>query len=159
MGLLLGVNNLAEEGYPGHDLKQNLLQEKLVDFFLDGLECNDMVKQLLRLRPETLDQALELAIHEQVTNKMFQLRRGPTTTTLNSIQREPRHLGKNENCTKQHDLDLRLTRLEQEVGVLLSQSRELTSNQNDVPRTYAEVVQGHLFCNCVLACNFPFVLK
>ena len=141
------VRGLAEEGYPGHDLKQNLLQEKLVDFFLDGLECNDMVKQLLRLRPETLDQALELAIHEQVTNKMFQLRRGPTTTTLNSIQREPRHFGENENCTKQHDLDLRLTRLEQEVGVLLSQSRELTSNQNDVPRTYAEVVQGHLFCN------------
>ena len=70
------IISLAEESYPGHDLDGGLLQEQLVEIFVDGLLDNYMAKRLLRMRPGDMAKALHLATQEQQVSRTYELRRG-----------------------------------------------------------------------------------
>ena len=72
---LLNVAKIAYE----EKLDEDYIQQQLVENFLDGLTDDGMVRRLIRLKPATLDKALEHASAEQQTQKVFNLRRGHTT--------------------------------------------------------------------------------
>ena len=68
--------SLAEECYPTEDLEHSaVLQEQLIEFFVDGLQDAAMAKRLLRLRPTRMTTALKWATTEQSANRAFELRR------------------------------------------------------------------------------------
>ena len=81
------IHSLAEESYPGQDIRQPVLQEQLMEIFVDGLAESSMARRLLRVRPETLDHALRLATQEQSANRTFQLRRGEEEMEVDEIRR------------------------------------------------------------------------
>ena len=70
----------AKIAYEEEKLSNDYIQEQLVEYFVDGLQEDAIVKRLLRLRPEKLDDALKIATEEQQTQKAFDLRRGNTDT-------------------------------------------------------------------------------
>ena len=68
--------SLAEECYPTEDLENSaVLQEQLIEVYVDGLHDVEMAKPLLRLRPARMTTALKLAAMEQSANRTFELRR------------------------------------------------------------------------------------
>ena len=67
--------SLAEEVFPATELGQPLLQEQLIEIFVDGIRDGATAKRLLRLRPTNMATALKLALQEQTANRAFQLRR------------------------------------------------------------------------------------
>ena len=81
------ILSLAEESYPGQDIRQPVLQEQLMEIFVDGLTEASMAKRLLRVRPDTLNHALRLATQEQSANRTFQLRRGEEEMEVDEITR------------------------------------------------------------------------
>ena len=79
------ILSLAEESYPGQDIRQPVLQEQLMEIFVDGLAESSMARRLLRVRPDTLNHALRLATQEQSANRTFQLRRGEEDMEVDEI--------------------------------------------------------------------------
>ena len=79
------IISLAEESYPGQDLRQAVLQEQLIEIFVDGLKESAMAKRLLRVRPDTLNHALRLATQEQQANRTFELRRGEEPMEVDTL--------------------------------------------------------------------------
>ena len=71
--------NTARIAYEEEKLDEDYIQQQLVENFLDGLTDDGMVRRLIRLKPATLDKALEHATAEQQAQKVFNLRRGHTT--------------------------------------------------------------------------------
>ena len=70
---------IAKSAYDEANMKEDYLQQQLVEHFLDGLADDGMVRRLIRLKPTTLDKALEHATAEQQAQKAFNIRRGHAT--------------------------------------------------------------------------------
>ena len=66
----------ARHAYGDSQLKDPLVQQQLVEIFLEGLGDDNMVRRLIRLKPTTLEAALRHATSEQQAKKAFDLRRG-----------------------------------------------------------------------------------
>ena len=90
------IISLAEESYPGHNLTNNVLQEQLIEIFVDGLLDNSMAKRLLRARPGNMTAALHLATQEQQATRTYELRRGEQPMEVDVIhgrdQPDPQHI-------------------------------------------------------------------
>ena len=69
----------AQEVFDSDQLKQDYIQQQIVEFFLDGLSSDVMARRLIRLKVNKMDKALEHALAEQQAQKSFDLRRGPST--------------------------------------------------------------------------------
>ncbi len=68
---------LAEEAYTIDDLQEHVLQAQLVEIVIDGLVEDRTARRLIKMRPDTIDRALELATEEQQATRTFNLwRRG-----------------------------------------------------------------------------------
>ena len=67
----------AQEVFDSDQLKQDYIQQQIVEFFLDGLSSDVMARRLIRLKVTKMDKALEHALAEQQAQKSFDLRRGP----------------------------------------------------------------------------------
>ena len=69
----------AQEVFDSDQLKQDYIQQQIVEFFLDGLSSDVMARRLIRLKVNKMDKALEHALSEQQAQKSFDLRRGLST--------------------------------------------------------------------------------
>ena len=72
---------VARSAYTEDKLKNEFVQQQLVEYFTDGILCDNTMKRLVRKKPETLDKALEFATEEQQIQRAFGLRRGQDSTT------------------------------------------------------------------------------
>ena len=70
---------VAKSAYTEEKLQEEYIQLEMVEHFLDGLTDDGMVRRLIRLKPKTLDDALQKATDEQQVQKSFNLRRGHVT--------------------------------------------------------------------------------
>ena len=66
----------AAHAFGDEQMKESFVQLQLVEIFVDGLSDDHMVRRLIRLKPNTLADALRLATSEQQAKKAFDLRRG-----------------------------------------------------------------------------------
>ena len=66
----------ARHAFGDDQLQDGFVQQQLVEIFLDGLVDDQMVRRLIRSKPETLERALDLSCAEQQARKAFDLRRG-----------------------------------------------------------------------------------
>ena len=70
------VIELSEEAYEAQELRSPILQTQLRDIFIDGLKDDNMVRKLMRQRPDGLADAVDFAIMQQSTDRAFAVRRG-----------------------------------------------------------------------------------
>ena len=70
------IMTVAASAFGLAERKDRHVQQQLIEYFVDGLRDDNMVRKLIRQKPETLERALEMATNEQQTNKSFDLRRG-----------------------------------------------------------------------------------
>ena len=53
-----------------------MIQQQLVDAFVQGVMSDKVARRIIEKRPDTLRAAVKVAVDQQVTNKQFDLRRG-----------------------------------------------------------------------------------
>lgn len=69
------IRRTALDAYPGQNINNPVISEVLVNSLIDGCIQDRIAQKLLRSRPDSFDAALTLAIREQQTNKLFEMRR------------------------------------------------------------------------------------
>lgn len=69
------IFHLADEAYIGHNMSDPLIQNVLVDTLIEGVASDAISRKLIRDRPNSLDNALAIAIKEQQDAKSFEIRR------------------------------------------------------------------------------------
>lgn len=69
------IITLGEEAFETLDLSHVLIQQQLVDAFIQGVRDDKIARRIIEKRPETLALAVKIATNQQMTNKTFQLRR------------------------------------------------------------------------------------
>ena len=71
------IRQLADEAYPQVNLQQGLIQNSLIEAFIDGVHNDGIAKKLMRNRPQfqNFDQAVDAAVQEQQVTKQFGVRR------------------------------------------------------------------------------------
>jgi hypothetical protein len=79
------IVSLADESYPGQNLASTVLQEQLIEVFVDGLLDNLIAKRLIRARPGNMAAALHLATQEQQASRTYELRRGELTMEVDML--------------------------------------------------------------------------
>ena len=82
---LLGV---AEQAWPGEPLSQPLIQQQLIDVFIDGLLDSAIARKVLREAPDTLGRAVHIAVNEQNLTKKFTLRNCAPPSSQPRVKRE-----------------------------------------------------------------------
>ena len=81
--------SLAEQSYPGQ-MTDNILQEQLIEIFVDGLLEPNMAKRLIRARPQNMAAALHMATQEQQAIRTYELRRGETPMEVDNVRSQDR---------------------------------------------------------------------
>ena len=77
----------AAEAYPGRGaLEDAVVQQTLVDIFIDGVISNTIARKLIKAKPATLRAAITLATAEQQAVRAFNLRRGEEPMEIDSLQ-------------------------------------------------------------------------
>ena len=71
---------VARSAFTEDKLENEFVQQQLVEYFTDGILCDNTMKKLVRKKPETLEKALEFATEEQQVQRAFGLRRGQDST-------------------------------------------------------------------------------
>ena len=66
----------ARSAFDNDKLKDEYVQQQLVEYFLDGLTDDNMVRKLIRKKPTKMAKALEYATEEQQVQRSFEIRRG-----------------------------------------------------------------------------------
>lgn len=135
--------SLAEEAFDADDIGDDVIQQQIIEIFVDGLTSDPMARKLIRSKPNTLENALKLATEEQQATRSFALRRG----TGRSVEpMEVDNLDSSPSRAPQNEAEDRLTAVEETLGSLVTQVTQLVRNQENGPsspqRTYAQVVQG-----------------
>lgn len=81
-GLSEGTHNFAEririaaeEAFPGEDPNTATIQVTMIEVFIDGLGSDYVAKKLIKLKPDTLKKAVEIATGEELASKAFTMRR------------------------------------------------------------------------------------
>ena len=96
---------LAEDAWPDQ-LTETLVQQQLVNVYIDGLYADDIARRLLRQNPKTIEEAVKLAATEQNLRSRFDLRHRASTGSMSRFERkeEPMEInkftGKCFNCNK-----------------------------------------------------------
>ena len=149
----------AQNVYGAEKLKSEFIQDQLIEYFIDGLTEDVMAKRLIRLKPQTMEDALSHATSEQQAQKTFELRRG---TTAN-----PEHTPMEVDMltsTQQHSDEMaKMTALLQEVLIHLKnppsaapvnlpprdqRGRFTGSRPTSYIRCYSCNKQGHVAAQC-----------
>ena len=112
----------AQEVFDSDQLKQDYIQQQIVEFFLDGLSSDVMARRLIRLKVTKMDKALEHALAEQQAQKSFDLRRGPS-------QRQEEDMEIDQISTRENNELSKVTNLLQE---LITQLKSQQSVPNDL---------------------------
>ena len=77
----------AAEAYPGRGAVEDaVVQQTLVDIFIDGVISNTKAQKLIKAKPATLRAAITLATAEQQAVRAFNLRRGVEPMEIDSLQ-------------------------------------------------------------------------
>ena len=76
---------LCDDAYPGDDIDTEHIQNQLVETFIDGVKDSAIARKLIRQRPTSLDEALQIATQEQQTARAFELRREETPMEIDAI--------------------------------------------------------------------------
>ena len=66
----------AEEAFVGQDLTSAVIQQNLVEVFVDGLISGHIARKLIKTKPATLTDAVKVASGEDLATKAYNLRRG-----------------------------------------------------------------------------------
>lgn len=138
---------VAEEAFSDLDLDAEVIQQQLVEIFVDGLVSDSMARKLISNRPRDVERALKAAIEEQQANRSFQLRRGRgqehepmevdmvQTDGLNSLERFT-------------SIEKSLKSLKNQIDTLVRQGSQANVRTNPErgprPQTYAQVTQRGL---------------
>ena len=118
----------AKNAYGEDKLGDEHLQLQLVEHFIDGLTDDIMVKRLIRLKPKTLDLALEKATAEQQTQKVFNLRRGYTNTDHTPMEVDL-------VCSHNDELRQEVKELKESINLIL----QSLDNQHATPPQSAQI--------------------
>ena len=70
---------VAVEAFQDLDLRTDIIQQQLIEVFVDGLLSDSVARKLIKCKPDTVQGALEIAMEDQQTTRSFNLRRGPST--------------------------------------------------------------------------------
>ena len=66
----------ASNAFGPSEMSDKHVETQLIDFFIDGLRDDGLVRRLLRKSPKTLADAFKLATNEQQAQRSYDLRRG-----------------------------------------------------------------------------------
>ena len=67
---------IAREAYGEQDLNNRWIQSMLVEIFIDGVCDNRVARKLIQRKPNTLHEALDIALQEQQTDPQLQFTSG-----------------------------------------------------------------------------------
>ena len=79
---------VAEQAWPGEPLAQPLIQQQLIDIFIDGLLDSTIARKVLREAPDALGRAVHIAVSEQNLAKKFTLRNRALPSSIPRVNRE-----------------------------------------------------------------------
>ena len=72
------IMQIASNAFGSTEITDKHVEPQLIDFFIDGLRDDGLVKRLLRKSPKTLADAFKFATNEQQAQRSYDLRRGRT---------------------------------------------------------------------------------
>lgn len=75
----------ASEAYPDDDLAGPVVQQTLVEVFVDGVQKDHIARKLIKAAPATLAAAVDLATSEQQAARTFDLRRGEEPMEIGAV--------------------------------------------------------------------------
>ena len=65
---------MGEQSYPDRPLTDPIIERQLIDCLIDGLIDNSVARKVMRENPQTFQQAVQVAVHEQNLTRKFELR-------------------------------------------------------------------------------------
>lgn len=80
---------VAEQAWPGSDLKDSLIERQMIDVFIDGLTDNQVARKVIRGSSVTFNAAVQAAVLEQNMTRRFELRKRGGQT--NNKQYKPKY--------------------------------------------------------------------
>ena len=69
------IRRTAMDAYPGKNLNDDILSKVCVNTLVDGCLNDRIAQKLIRSRPDGFDAAITMAIREQQTHRLFEMRR------------------------------------------------------------------------------------
>ena len=78
------IRELAEEAY-GADVGSPVVRRELRNIFVDGLKDGGIAKRIIRIQPDDMAGALEIAKREQLADKTYRLRRQETPMEVDAV--------------------------------------------------------------------------
>ena len=99
---------IAREAYGDQDLNNRWIQSMLVEIFIDGVCDNRVARKLIRRKPDTLHEALDIALQEQQTDRSYNLRRGETPMEVDALANATTHESQAQLLERIEQLERRL---------------------------------------------------
>ena len=83
------IYSLADEAFVGENMNNPLIQAQLVEVLITGVTNSQVARKLINERPNTLDNALALAIRVQQNVRAYEMRRKEEPMDINLVQPSP----------------------------------------------------------------------
>ena len=91
------IRRTAIDAYPGQNLQNPIISEVLVNTLIEGV-CNDRIAhKLIRSHPESFDSAMGIAIREQQTYRLFELRRKEEDMEVDAVAKSNPSISPTQN--------------------------------------------------------------
>ena len=126
---------IAREAYGDQDLNNRWIQSMLVEIFIDGVCDNRVARKLIRRKPNTLHEALDIALQEQQTDRSYNLRRGETPMEVDALENASTHEGQSQLLERIEQLERQLRAVT--VGTAGNQPAPRPSGAHSTPTSRA----------------------
>ena len=134
---------IASNAFGASEISDKHVEVQLIDFFVDGLRDDHLVRRLLRKSPKTLDEAFKFASSEQQAQRSYDLRRGRADPEPMEVD----VLASNQQLGCQNHFDASLLMINSDLRQQLEQKCEVIEEmQERLPpelRQQLNIVMGH----------------
>lgn len=117
------IRRTAIDAYPGQNLQNPIIGEVLVNTLIEGVGNDRIAHKLIRTRPDSFEGAMAIALREQQTYRLFELRRKEEDMEVDVVSRS----NVNSPTAEAKVLDKIIARLE---------SLEKRPNWQNPPKSY-----------------------
>lgn len=85
------IRKIAVDAYPGQDLDNPVICDTLVGTLIEGTVSDRIATKLLRSKPDSFEAAMGMALREQQTSRLFELRRKEEAMEVDVVQQSPQN--------------------------------------------------------------------